>query len=267
MTVELVRDGKPWWNDLTELASFGRWLTATGQAPRDIFEVVEKPWKWDDEHRSFLREEEMERWPTRTRRSPSLSAGEACEAATSSPSASARSSASGKWLAQVRRDEFGLTRILTRARARKRWHGCWRRRARSSWTPAPRRRPEQPGRSDQEASRPTKAALDDLSKDFGKVELEHESAEEAYQKFVDDFELGLWRQHVDHGAKLPPTEKLRLKQVAHEAMDPVDARPLHRPEEGRDQDREAALKSLVKTVHASRAVDPLGAEEGTEARA
>jgi hypothetical protein len=61
MTVELVRDGKPWWNDLTELASFGRWLTATGQAPRDIFEVVEKPWKWDDEHRSFLREEEMER--------------------------------------------------------------------------------------------------------------------------------------------------------------------------------------------------------------
>jgi hypothetical protein len=94
--------------------------------------------------------------------------------------------------------------------------------------------------------------LDDLSKKLGKVELELESAEEAYQKFVDDFELGLWRQHVDHGAKLPPTEKLRLK-LAHEAMDPVVLGRYIGLKNRRDR-IEKRIKSLGKTVDAQRSI-------------
>jgi hypothetical protein len=94
--------------------------------------------------------------------------------------------------------------------------------------------------------------LDDLSKKLGKVELELESAEEDYQKFVDDFELGLWRQHVDHGAKLPPTEKLRLK-LAHEAMDPVVLGRYIGLKNRRDR-IEKRIKSLGKTVDAQRSI-------------
>lgn len=39
-----------------------------------------------------------------------------------------------------------------------------------------------------------------------------------YTRFVDDFSIGLWNQHVNDGAKLPAKE-LRL-QLAHRAMPP-----------------------------------------------
>jgi len=54
-------DRAPWWNDTGELAQFGRWLTDTGQL-RDPWEMVEKPWKWDSAHDTFLREDAAERW-------------------------------------------------------------------------------------------------------------------------------------------------------------------------------------------------------------
>lgn len=63
MNVELVRPGKPWWNDLTELAMFGRWMEETGRlihGREDLWYVVEKPWKYDGEHEEMLREEAVE---------------------------------------------------------------------------------------------------------------------------------------------------------------------------------------------------------------
>jgi hypothetical protein len=41
-----------------------------------------------------------------------------------------------------------------------------------------------------------------------------------YQRFVDDFEVGLWRKHEDSEGKVKlPSEAMRLK-LAHEAMKP-----------------------------------------------
>lgn len=60
------------------------------------------------------------------------------------------------------------------------------------------------------------AQLADL---LAECERQLEPVETEYVTFVDDFETGLWTQHVgEAGAKLPP-EKLRLK-LAQQAMDP-----------------------------------------------
>lgn len=61
--------------------------------------------------------------------------------------------------------------------------------------------------------------LDRASKVLSEIERELEPIEETYQRFVDDFEIGLWTKHEDEGAKLP-SEALR-KKLAHKAMDPA----------------------------------------------
>lgn len=62
--------------------------------------------------------------------------------------------------------------------------------------------------------------LDTRSKELADVERRLEPTEIAYQAFVDNFEIGLWRKHEDseYSVKLPP-EPMRLK-LAHAAMDP-----------------------------------------------
>lgn len=55
--VELIRDARPWWRDLRELAYFGRWLQETGRAPADVWEVVERPWTWSEAHDEYLRDD------------------------------------------------------------------------------------------------------------------------------------------------------------------------------------------------------------------
>jgi hypothetical protein len=61
--------------------------------------------------------------------------------------------------------------------------------------------------------------LDTRSKQLHSVEVQLEPIEIAYQAFVDDHELGIWRRYEDDDAKLP-SEKLRIK-MAHKAMDPA----------------------------------------------
>jgi hypothetical protein len=94
--------------------------------------------------------------------------------------------------------------------------------------------------------------LDDLSKKLGRVELDLEDAEKAYQDFIDDFELGLWRKHLDQGAVFPPTVKLRL-QLAHEAMDPVVLGRFIGLKNRRDR-IEKRIKSLGKVADAQRSI-------------
>jgi hypothetical protein len=61
--------------------------------------------------------------------------------------------------------------------------------------------------------------LGDLAWKLADVERVLEPVEAEYTKFVDDFETGLWFQHVsEEGAKLPPAA-MRLK-LAQRAMDP-----------------------------------------------
>ena len=61
--------------------------------------------------------------------------------------------------------------------------------------------------------------LDQLSRDLHAIEKDREPVELAYQKFVDDFQVGLWMQHQDLGKKLP-SEALRVK-LAEREMDPA----------------------------------------------
>lgn len=61
--------------------------------------------------------------------------------------------------------------------------------------------------------------LDHLSRSLHQTERDLEPVEREYRAFVDDFEVGLWKQHQDSGAKLP-SEALRVK-LAERAMDPV----------------------------------------------
>ena len=61
--------------------------------------------------------------------------------------------------------------------------------------------------------------LDHLSRSLHETERRLEPTEVQYRTFVDDFEVGLWKQHQDDGAKLP-SEALRLK-LAERAMDPA----------------------------------------------
>ena len=61
--------------------------------------------------------------------------------------------------------------------------------------------------------------LDGLSRALHEIERDREPVEREYQKFVDDFEVGMWRRHQDIGEKLP-AEKLRVK-LAEQAMDPA----------------------------------------------
>lgn len=61
--------------------------------------------------------------------------------------------------------------------------------------------------------------LDTLSRRLHETERNLEPVERDYRKFVDDYEVGLWRQHQDEGAKLP-SESLRVK-LAEKAMDPA----------------------------------------------
>lgn len=61
--------------------------------------------------------------------------------------------------------------------------------------------------------------LHGLSHKLAEVEREFAPVQEAYEKFLDDFETGLWFKHETQDAKLPP-EKMRLR-LAHKAMDPT----------------------------------------------
>lgn len=61
--------------------------------------------------------------------------------------------------------------------------------------------------------------LDSLSRALHKSERDLEPVEREYRAFVDDFEVGLWKQHQDDGAKLP-SEALRVK-LAERQMDPA----------------------------------------------
>jgi hypothetical protein len=58
---ELIRAPRPWYNDLSELAAFLRWLIETTQVTDRPWDVVEKPWKFESEHETYLREEAAER--------------------------------------------------------------------------------------------------------------------------------------------------------------------------------------------------------------
>jgi len=67
--------------------------------------------------------------------------------------------------------------------------------------------------------------LDKLADKLGRLaallaQCEEELApvEEKYQRFVDEFDTGLWFRHVSEGAKLPSAE-LRCK-LAHQEMSP-----------------------------------------------
>lgn len=61
--------------------------------------------------------------------------------------------------------------------------------------------------------------LDGLSRALHETERRLEPVERQYRTFVDDFEVGLWKQHQDEGKKLP-SEALRVK-LAEQAMDPA----------------------------------------------
>jgi hypothetical protein len=61
MNAELTREPRMWFHDLTELASFCRWMEDTGRAPRDRWEMVELAHRYGPEHDEFVREEELER--------------------------------------------------------------------------------------------------------------------------------------------------------------------------------------------------------------
>lgn len=61
--------------------------------------------------------------------------------------------------------------------------------------------------------------LDGISRALSKIERDIEPVAERYQKFVDDFEIGLWTKSEDEGAKFP-SAAMRLK-LAHKAMDPA----------------------------------------------
>jgi hypothetical protein len=74
--------------------------------------------------------------------------------------------------------------------------------------------PQQVGDEIQEMKR----ELNKLALGMAHVARELEPVEKEYEKFVDDFEIGLWTKHVENGDKLP-SEKLR-RQLAHRAMPP-----------------------------------------------
>lgn len=61
--------------------------------------------------------------------------------------------------------------------------------------------------------------LDGLSKALHLVEQELEPVQDAYDIWVDAFDVGLWVKHTDGGEKLPPAA-MRTK-LAHKQMDPV----------------------------------------------
>ncbi len=60
--------------------------------------------------------------------------------------------------------------------------------------------------------------LGSLSSKLAECERDLEPIQEQYQRFVDDFETGLWFAHETQGSKFPP-EAMRLK-LAHKAMAP-----------------------------------------------
>lgn len=62
--------------------------------------------------------------------------------------------------------------------------------------------------------------LDQRSKQLHTIECQLEPVAERYQKFVDDFEVGLWQRSQDEDDFRLPSEALRLK-LAHRAMDPA----------------------------------------------
>jgi hypothetical protein len=61
--------------------------------------------------------------------------------------------------------------------------------------------------------------LNRLSGDLARVSRDLEPIQRQYEQFVADFEIGLWQQHQDTGAKLPAAA-LRVR-LAEKAMDPA----------------------------------------------
>lgn len=61
--------------------------------------------------------------------------------------------------------------------------------------------------------------LGQRSNDLARVNRELEPVEQDYNRFIDDFEIGLWQKHQDENARLP-SAAMRLK-LAQKAMDPA----------------------------------------------
>ena len=69
--------------------------------------------------------------------------------------------------------------------------------------------------------------------------------QESYERFLDDFETGLWFKHETEGAKLPPAD-MRIR-LAHKAMAPELLGQYHGLTDKRDRLRKAISdkKALV----------------------
>lgn len=88
-------------------------------------------------------------------------------------------------------------------------------------------------------------ALGSLASTLAQVNQELEPVEEQYEKFLDDFETGLWFKHETEGAKLPSAD-MRIR-LAHKAMAPELLGQYHGLTNKRDRLRKAISdkKALV----------------------
>jgi predicted nucleic acid-binding Zn-ribbon protein len=79
--------------------------------------------------------------------------------------------------------------------------------------------------------------LGSLSTTLAQVNQALEPVGEEYEKFLDDFETGLWFKHETEGAKLPPKD-MRIR-LAHKAMSPELLGQYHGLTNKRDRLRKA----------------------------
>lgn len=92
--------------------------------------------------------------------------------------------------------------------------------------------------------------LDKLSKDLTTLDERFERVADEYQAFIDGYEVGLWRKHVE-GAKLP-AEALRIK-LARQEMSPQllgDYEALRRAR----KDKEARVRHLTSLANSQRSI-------------
>jgi hypothetical protein len=54
--VELMTETLPWFTDHSELVTFGWTLEELGEfgSPGEVLYFMEKPWKWEDAHQSWI---------------------------------------------------------------------------------------------------------------------------------------------------------------------------------------------------------------------
>lgn len=95
------------------------------------------------------------------------------------------------------------------------------------------------------------AELDQLSSTLAEIERKLEPVQEEYDKFLRDFEIGLWQKHIDEDAKFP-SERMR-EHLAHKAMPPEVYGRYFALVNSRKR-AEARIKSLGKAADAQRSV-------------